>query len=170
MRIDFFVLQWFHENKLSNTLFNILPLEILTKIWKLKRKEERKEVQSVLYWHVGHMAKRCRVHYRFHDGRLCTYMVSYKTENSIVVLPEVNTFEYPLIKRLSFYKTEPRFPSLGMHLDLPVTVEGNVNPITKKRKLFSVSTEFYATAMKIEHENCTESKKRYDISQLPNCL
>ena len=95
--IEDFVLKWFYENKLFNTFFQRLPLEILTKIWTIIRNVEKNNVIEILSIHI---------HYKLQSmGRNIFYrdelqLFAYRNENNICILPEI----YEEMKMLTFFK------------------------------------------------------------------
>ena len=177
MKIDFFVWEWFHENKLNKTRFEFLPLEILTKIWKLKRKYEILPIKSFLKIHLIYQLRGSGRRSLWKNQKCVHY--PYVNENKIHIQKnlKVNVMGI-MLKEVCFSKyVERTTRSIGGFGDfcVPVTRPDEEDGIhlsaalRKRVTLFSFSiAEGDDFNKKIAFENFTKEskKKRYNVFHL----
>ena len=121
--IDNFVLEWFYENKLNITLFNRLPLEILTKIWKLKRKYELDPIKIKLSIHMNFKQRAGHGGSNIFGFRYSFFYYQYLNENNIHIDQELNiTRNDKLLKGIVFSKkSKPPNLKLTQGYSVPIT-------------------------------------------------
>ena len=175
MYIDFIVWEWFNENKLNKTQFQFLPLEILTKIWKLKRKYENMPIKIFLKNHL--------IYKRQGQARKMLYFSGYIqqpyiNENKIHIQQDtrIDSMGYK-IQEVTFSKYIDRITrSIGDHFDFPIPITSSNNEdeiilsraMSRRKTIFSFSVVEDDFSKEILFENFTEEikNKRYNVFYL----
>ncbi len=159
--IDFFVLQWFMDNKLNATLFCKLPLEILTKIWREKRIMETEKCCQIL---TNHYLCRTQI-YRstFNLFRGCfnqDYFTPYTTENGVKIDREYLTMEKTgAISKGIIFSVNYKRPETKNNLCVTaLDEESNLTRILSRRTLFQFTVLETNDEKYIEYKNFTKEK------------
>jgi hypothetical protein len=156
MRQDFFVYQWFQDNHLLDTLFQVLPLELLIKIWKLKRKYELNPIKNKLLTHFEFLNRRYGTNVFWGPT-----LFPYRNENNIHIVPTITESRNQILFEMTFWQLQE---NTDPH-KLFVFEIASVNRL--KRKIFSFSVLEDNQKKRISYENnSVEPAPRYEDDTL----